>query len=393
MLEHELAKLELTASSADQALKDTASWTKNHCNDMKKVLDDIESLEVVLREKNPPIDIRPQLNKIKASYTVLEDAWMQRFNLRNSSLKKSVEASNEQVKKLGLQILEFKAKSDSVDLEIENITNDVVDRKINLALLKYQQEQYAKDLKGLDKEFGQALVDLEEYVNSATKVGQRIVPMKTTMDLLEELRVTDGYLAALADASEDIERMYESYSKLYLELKEKARLVAENREKAMEEVNMRSDAWRNLIHKLLDQVNVKYKKILCEAYAVGKVKLTNEQDIEDAGLEIFVGFKGGKPVPLNAYTQSGGERSTATVTFLLALQQHVHSPFRAVDEYDVHMDPKNREIIANLLVSSVTGLDSQYLAITPSQLTFTGKDIHLITVQNVEGASLIKEVT
>jgi hypothetical protein len=57
------------------------------------------------------------------------------------------------------------------------------------------------------------------------------------------------------------------------------------------------------------------------------------------------------------------------------------------------MDPKNREIIANLLISSVAGTDSQYLAITPSQLTFTEENIHLITVQNVEGASLIREVT
>ena len=193
--------------------------------------------------------------------------------------------------------------------------------------------------------------------------------------------------------SKDIEKMYESYSKLYLELKEKARLVAENRQKALEEVNARSEAWRNVIHKLLDQVNIKFQKILSKAYAIGEVKLANEQDIEEAGLDILVGFKGGNPVPLNAYTQSGGERSTATVTFLLALQQHVHSPFRAVDEYDVHMDPKNREIIANLLVNSVTGTDSQYLAITPSQLTFTDKDVHLITVQNVEGSSLIKEVT
>ena len=80
------------------------------------------------------------------------------------------------------------------------------------------------------------------------------------------------------------------------------------------------------------------------------------------------------------------------MTFLLALQQHVQSPFRAVDEYDVHMDPKNREIIANLLVSSVKDLDVQYLAITPSQVTFTGKDVHIVTVQNVEGTSLIKEV-
>ncbi|MBE0512525.1 hypothetical protein IBX38_05695, partial [Candidatus Bathyarchaeota archaeon] len=195
-----------------------------------------------------------------------------------------------------------------------------------------------------------------------------------------------------ADVSEDIERMYESYSKLYLELKEKARLVAENREKAMEEVKTRMEAWRTVIQNLLNHVNLKYQGILSEAQAIGDVRLINEHDIEEAGLEIFVGFKGGKPVPLNAYTQSGGERSTATMTFLLALQQHVQSPFRAIDEYDIHMDPKNREIIANLLVSSVTGLDAQYLAITPSQVTYTGKDVHIITVQNVEGTSIIKEV-
>ena len=392
-LERERAKLELTASTADQALKETDSWTENHRREMEKVLDNIKSLETVLREKTNPMDLRPQLDEIKASYDTLEDAWTQRFNLRSASLKKSVENSKEQLTKLGLQISNIKDKADSLDLEIETTTTEVLDHKISLALLQYQKENLTKTMKRLDKELRLALVDLDEYVKRAEKIGARLVPMKNPMDILEELRVTDGHLAALADVSEDIERMYESYSKLYLELKEKARLVAENREKALKEVKARMDGWRTVIHNLLDQVNLKYRKILSEAYAVGEVKLTNELDIEDAGLEIFVGFKGGNPVPLNAYTQSGGERSTATITFLLALQQHVHSPFRAVDEYDVHMDPKNREIIANLIVSSVTGLDTQYLAITPSQLTFTGKDIHLITVQNVEGASLIKEVT
>jgi len=392
-LERERAKLELTASTADQALKETESWIESHHKGMKKVLDNIKSLETSIREKTNPMDLRPQLDEIKASYDTLEDAWTQRFNLRSASLKKSVENSKEQLTKLGLQISNIKDKADSLDLEIETTTTEVLDHKISLALLQYQKENLTKTMKRLDKELRLALVDLDEYVKRAEKIGPRLVPMKNTMDILEELRVTDGHLAALADVSEDIERMYESYSKLYLELKEKARLVAENREKALEEVKARMDAWRTVIHNLLDQVNLKYRKILSEAYAVGEVKLTNEQDIEEVGLEIFVGFKGGNPVPLNAYTQSGGERSTATITFLLALQQHVHSPFRAVDEYDVHMDPKNREIIANLIVSSVTGLDTQYLAITPSQLTFTGKDIHLITVQNVEGASLIKEVT
>jgi chromosome segregation ATPase len=392
VLERERAKLELAALTADNALKETESWVNNHQREMENVLDNIKSLEIVLGEKTNPIDFTSQLDEIRASYDSLEDAWTQRFTIRNASLQKSAETSREQLTNLSDQISGIKANADSLDREVEAITAQVVDHKISLALLNYQKESLTKTMKRLDKELQQSIVDLNDYVKRAETVGQRLVPMKNTMDILEELRVTDGHLAALADVSEDIERMYESYSKLYLELKEKARLVAENREKALEEVNARMDAWRNVIRKLLAQVNAKYKKILAQAFAVGEVKLTNEMDIEAAGLEIFVGFKGGNPVPLNAYTQSGGERSTATVTFLLALQQHVHSPFRAVDEYDVHMDPKNREIIANLIISSVTGLDTQYLAITPSQLTFTGKDVHLITVQNVEGASLIKEV-
>lgn len=392
ILEREKAKHESSVVMADQALKETESWAEIHNKEMEKYLDKIRSLETVLHETTNPIDLKNHLTEIKTTYKNLESTWTQRFNLKSESLKKSVENSKEELAKLDFQISDVKAKTDHLNLEIEGVTSDVLDRKISLALLRYRKEDLSRVLGKQDKELQIALTDLEETIKEAEETGPRIVPMKSFIDILDEIRVTDGYLAALADVSEDIERMYESYSKLYLELKEKARLVAENREKAMEEVKTRMEAWRTVIQNLLNHVNLKYRGILSEAHAIGDVRLVNEHTIEAAGLEIFVGFKGGKPVPLNAYTQSGGERSTATMTFLLALQQHVQSPFRAVDEYDVHMDPKNREIIANLLVSSVRGLDAQYLAITPSQVTYTGKDVHIITVQNVEGTSLIKEV-
>ena len=79
------------------------------------------------------------------------------------------------------------------------------------------------------------------------------------------------------------------------------------------------------------------------------------------------------------------------MAFLLALQQHVKSPFRAVDEYDIHMDPRNREMIANILVSSLKRENVQYLVITPNQLFFEGKDVHIIMVQNIGGSSIIRE--
>ena len=149
---------------------------------------------------------------------------------------------------------------------------------------------------------------------------------------------------------------------------------------------------RVLIQSLLDRVSLEYQKVLGQTQALGEVRLANGNDIETAGLEILVGFKGGKPVTLDAYTQSGGERTTATMSFLLALQQHVRSPFRAVDEYDIHMDPKNRELIAKMLISTVKDAGSQYIVITPSQITFAGEEANIITVQNVEGKSIIREV-
>ena len=109
-LEHELAKLELTATTANQALKETASWTNNHHIEMEKVLVNIQSLEDVIQEKTNPIDLKSQLKEIRASYNILEEAWVQRFNLRNSSLKKSFESSNEQLKMLPLKFQTSKTK-------------------------------------------------------------------------------------------------------------------------------------------------------------------------------------------------------------------------------------------------------------------------------------------
>lgn len=359
---------------------------------MKECLGDIQRLEATLGEIRNPSDLNARLVEIRVAYENLEKTWVQRFNVKSESLKESIDDSNMQLGRLDAQISDVQTRTDQLNLEMESVNNDLVDGKINLALLRYRSEVGKKALEKLNKELQISLADLHEAVGKAKEAGPQIVPMKNIIEILDEIRVTDGHLAALADVSEDIERMYESYSKLYLELEEKARLVAENREKALEEVKTRMEAWRTVLRNLLDTVSLQYQRILSQAHAVGGVRLVDDRDIEAAGLEILVGYKGAKPVPLDMYTQSGGERSTATVVFLLALQQHVKSPFRAIDEYDIHMDPRNRETVANLLVSSVRGLDVQYLAITPSQVTFKEKDVHFITVQNVEGASLVREV-
>ncbi|MEM3576920.1 MAG: AAA family ATPase [Candidatus Bathyarchaeia archaeon] len=312
--------------------------------------------------------------------------------LRTENLKELIQSSSQNLSKLKGKIDENQLKTKSLDENIEKVGNHVLENHVKLALLQFRRENVKADLEEIEQQLKSASAQLNEAVSRAEQTGPRIAVVKSLGEILDELRVTDGHLAALSNVSEDIERMYESYSKLYLELKEKARLVAENREKALEEVKTRMQAWRTVIQSLLDRVSLEYQKILSQSQAVGEVRLVNGHDIEAAGLEILVGFKGGKPVPLDAYTQSGGERTTATMSFLLALQQHVRSPFRAVDEYDIHMDPKNRELIAKMLISMVKDANAQYIIITPSQVTFAEEDVNIITVQNVEGKSIIREV-
>jgi chromosome segregation ATPase len=56
------------------------------------------------------------------------------------------------------------------------------------------------------------------------------------------------------------------------------------------------------------------------------------------------------------------------------------------------MDPKNREMIAQMLLSVIKEASAQYIVITPSQITFAQDNAHIITVQNVEGKSVVSEV-
>ncbi len=391
LLERDSARHESNLALSDKTLKDTISWSESHTAATKDYINKLEQLSRANPHGNPT-NLQTQLDEITRTYEQIEGSWIQQISNMNESLRKQIETSTEQLKALKERIVDADAQMDKVNHEAETTREALIDSKIRLALLQNQKDNLQKAIEKLNKELHSITLDLNAETKRAEEIGPKIATLKTVEEILDEMRLTDGHIVALADVSEDIEKMYESYSKLYLELKDKAQLVAENRAKALAEVKIRMEAWHKVIQDLLDHVNVQYQTILANALAMGEVRLLNEHDIEAAGLQIYVGFKGAKPVPLDAYTQSGGERSTATMMFLLALQQHVRSAFRAVDEYDIHMDPKNREVIAQMIVSSIKGSDSQYLVITPSQITFAQKDINVITVQNIEGTSIVKEV-
>jgi exonuclease SbcC len=277
-------------------------------------------------------------------------------------------------------------------VKIDAATDQLIEGRIQLALLKDKRGRLKRRIDELKAEIDRANSERRDAEMEAQIKGPRVETGRIGDDILNEIRKTSGILMGLTEVPEDAEEMYDSYNKTYKEIQEKVAQVQEDRRQVMAEIEERTRKWSEVIHDLLDEVNARYQSLLSRLQARGEVRLINPSDIEEAGLEIFVSFKGGQLSRLDPYTHSGGERSTSVMAFLLALQQNILSPFRAVDEFDLHMDPKNKEVVSEFIVSTMEGTKDQYMAITPSQVTFKGKDVHIIMIHKTEEVSEVKLV-
>jgi chromosome segregation ATPase len=308
-------------------------------------------------------------------------------------LHAQIDLSQTVLKNLDFKTSALQSQLAAFDEERTRAEQQYVDERVREGLLTFQSEAASRELTYLKGELGHALKDVEAFQPQLEAAGAPMKTVRSPQEINDDIRVASIQLATIGKLSEDIEQMYLTYLNVFNDLKQKVDVVSENRASVLNEVTERKKLWISIIQSLLDEVSVTYQNFLSRINATGNIRLVNTQDVETMGLELTVGFKGAEPAILDSYTQSGGERSTATMAFLLALQQYVKSPFRAVDEFDIHMDPKNRETISDLLYNEVRGSrDTQYLTITPGQITNVDKAVHVITVQNLEGRSEVSVV-
>ncbi|XP_076339825.1 structural maintenance of chromosomes protein 5-like isoform X2 [Tachypleus tridentatus] len=94
------------------------------------------------------------------------------------------------------------------------------------------------------------------------------------------------------------------------------------------------------------------------------------EDFENYGVLIRVKYRDTEELKeLTPYHQSGGERSVATVLYMMALQEMTNVPFRCVDEINQGMDSRNERKVFELVVKTAClEATSQYFLLTPKLL-------------------------
>ena len=276
---------------------------------------------------------------------------------------------------------------------IKRTMESYVSFKVKAEVLSYRIRVTESDLHDLERSAREYKAELEKMAPELENAGQRMETSRQPYEVSEELKLVSAHIQKMQDVPDDAEKIYNDYSGNIEELKVKLAQLQENKKSMLTELGSRKEVWKKAMEDLVEAVDPSYQTVLSAADASGFIRFELADNIEDAGLDLYVGFRGGAPTTLDPFTQSGGERSVALMAFILSLQARIVSPLRAMDEFDIHMDPKNREAMFKMILSQIKQREaSQYIVITPSILTVFDKSAHVITVQAVHGPSEVKEL-
>ncbi len=276
---------------------------------------------------------------------------------------------------------------------IKRTTDAYISFKVKAEVLSYRIRVTESDLHDLERTAREYKAELDKMAPDLEKAGSRMETARQPYEVSEELKLVSAHIQRMQDVPDDAEKIYNDYSGNIEELKVKLAKLQENKKTMLSELDSRKAIWRKAMEDLVEAVDPPYQGVLSAADASGFIKFEQADTIEDAGLDLYVGFRGGAPTTLDPFTQSGGERSVALMAFILSLQARIVSPLRAMDEFDIHMDPKNREAMFKMILSQMKQREaSQYIVITPSILTVFDRSAHVITVQAVHGSSEVKEL-
>jgi chromosome segregation protein len=123
--------------------------------------------------------------------------------------------------------------------------------------------------------------------------------------------------------------------------------------------------------------------------STGNLKLVEENDLLESGVELMVKYKNKKSQSLSLL--SGGEKSMVAVALIMAIFMYKPSPFTFFDEIEAALDESNTKRLINKLKEFTD--KSQFILITHNKYTMKESDtLYGVTMNKEIGESKILSV-
>ncbi|XP_069138158.1 structural maintenance of chromosomes protein 5-like [Argopecten irradians] len=401
----------LTASADTTRERELDAQIREQQDELKKQEETYRNLQKQSK------DFEVRMNKLREEKKQLTQKKDQRKKLLSQIENKKQRIRTEEAEAINLQAEKERTMRKTRDINIKKCrflqsmkenTQKCLELIIEKVRLSLQHASIVKDQEMVEEELrdqSQHLGNLERAVEeSKTLVRQIKDSAKHLLDVAKRATGT----AANAELSNDLRAMFEQYPSTLEEIdamihEEQARADSlfqadrsivkeyEDRKKEIaaleteletrrrdmaghqEEVDRAKQQWLEPLKALIDTINNNFSYFFSCMNCAGEIELSqpdNLEDYEKYGVKIKVKFRDNEVLrELTPHHQSGGERSVATVLYMMALQELAKCPFRCVDEINQGMDPINERKVFELVVQTVCKKSSsQYFLLTPKLL-------------------------
>ena len=366
---------------------------------IKSTYDDKKIL--FLNSKDNIEQLTRTLQKEKADYD-------ETINIQNQ-LKNKVEMLKNEIINLEKNLITLNDELGEIIQQYENKNTDIVSKTSLNEALGDEERNLLKKKQELDSYILHKNDHLKKISEKAEKYSLDIVKIEEDLKELEHIKVDEEIIVDIPNKRQELRNLENNLKNFqdvnilaieeFKELNERFTFLNTQQEDLVKGknvlLNLISDIDKTIHDRFYDaykNIDANFNKMCMETLnnSIGSLNLTNSDNFDDCGVEIFVKFKNKKRQSLSLL--SGGEKSMVAIAFIMAIFMYKPSPFTFLDEIEAALDEKNtRKLIGKLKEFNDK---SQFILITHNKDTMRESDsIFGVTMNKEIGISKIVPVT
>lgn len=372
--EEEISRLRIELAVQKEKYSNIDKVYKNNMQNSKKLEEEYFSLENFIEKKDENYNsINEEIENIK-----LNIGNIQKETIISKDEISHLTKYNMQLSKEYKELIEEKTKSEIERNKLSNISINIEEKV----------ERLEQELEKIDTKKKELLED-EAEIKKAENYKENIDLQQVKL-FERQVNLNEKSLQELGDVNLSAIKEYEEENKRLETLKnEKFDLLRakETIEKLISDINI------DIIEKFSESVKEigKNFEYMCKELlhgARGKLKIQDEENLIETGLELSVKYKNKPEQTLSLL--SGGEKSMLAVAFIISIFMFKPAPFTFFDEVEAALDESNTKKLVELLKKFTY---SQFIMITHNKETMKGADkLYGVTMNKEVGESLLVSV-
>ncbi|KAK2167667.1 hypothetical protein LSH36_25g01011 [Paralvinella palmiformis] len=300
-----------------------------------------------------------------------------------------------QYDKAKTELMECEKRFQKLDTDMSIISEQTDNIKYQLALAENaiqiaqnHKQHYDSKLKEHEKKISDLRTkceednaELERQVDIAEKLCPRVKTKRSSQNLQSEIKQIGKQIIAeekIRGNHEEVTKKYSEMKESYLSIRQEVSQLASFL-KALQRVMANRERQYVIFRRMIAaRTKVIFAVMLGTRRYSGKMIFDHRKE----SLEInILPSAVSKETCKDLRSLSGGERSFATVCFILSLWEAMESPFRCLDEFDVFMDMVNRRISMDMLMNvAQTQKARQFIFLTPQNISHINVDPSMVRI-------------